>query len=89
VRSLGEIALETGDYAAAGFWLRRGREEYPDRFLDSWVDYALVRVAAHDGATDEVREIRTRAEAAYAPSDGWLTLLVAESEAYEWRLLKR
>jgi len=89
VRQLAEVSLETGDYSAAGFWLRRGREEYPDRFLDSWVDYALVRVAAHAGATEEVRELRTHAEAAYAPSDGWLTLLVAEAEAYEWRLLNK
>lgn len=89
VRHLAEIALETGRFDSAGFWLRRGREEYADRFLDSWTDYALVRVAAHEGASAELREIRARAETTYPPSDGWLTLLVAEAEAYEWRRMNK
>ena len=89
IRNLAELALEAKSYANAGVWLARGRADYPDRFLDSWTDYALVRVAIHGGDLEEVRELRAQAQTKYPPSDGWLTLLNAEAEAYEWKVLGR
>lgn len=89
IRNLAEIALDMKNFTNAGFWLARGRSDYPDQFLDSWTDYALVRVAIQSGKLNEVRELRAQAQGKYPPSDGWLTLLNAEAEAYEWQVLRR
>lgn len=89
IRNLAEIGLETKNFANAGFWLARGRADYPDSFLDSWTDYALVRVAIHQGRLDDVRRVRAEAQMKYPASDGWLTLLNAAAETYEWKVLRR
>jgi tetratricopeptide (TPR) repeat protein len=89
MRHLAELALEAKNYPSAAFWLTRGRSEHPDRFLDSWTDYALVRAAIHRGDLSEVRELRSTAQSKYPASDGWLTLLNAAAEAYEWQVLQR
>ncbi len=84
IRYLASIALDSGAYANAGFWLAKGRDEYPDSFLDSWVDYALLQVAVNTQDKKAVREIRVAATKKYPPSDPWFTLLDASAEAFEW-----
>jgi len=85
MRLLAQTALESGRYAVAGFWLARGREDYPDSFLDSWVDYALVKVAIAEKDETRMTALRQQAAQKYPPSDPWLTLLNAAAEAYEWK----
>ena len=85
MRYLGEIALQTGKMSQVSFWLNRGRSEYPDSFLDSWVDYALAEAAIGSDDLEELRRIRIEANQKFAPSDYWITLMNAAAEAFEWR----
>lgn len=84
IRHLAEITLEQQNYAQASFWLTKGKQEYPDEFLDSWVDYALVRAAHFEGDMEKMQELRVEAEKRYPPSDSWLTLLSASAEESFW-----
>lgn len=87
VRFLAQISLDAGLTPRASFWLSTGREQFPESFLDSWVDYALVRIAIEDGDIKRVRTLREQAMGKYAPSDHWLNLLEAAAEAFEWEQL--
>jgi tetratricopeptide (TPR) repeat protein len=84
MRFLAQISLESKKYTEAEFWLNKGRGEYPDSFLDSWVDYVLVRVAIGANDTAKVKSLVDEAEKKYPPSDDWLNLLQAASEAFYW-----
>jgi tetratricopeptide (TPR) repeat protein len=84
IRYLANISLETGKFQTAEFWLNRGRSDYPDRFLDSWVDYALVSAAIDEGDLAKVRMLRDSAAKKYPPSDPWMTLLNAAAEGFEY-----
>lgn len=84
LRHLAQIALDSGNFQSAEFWLSKGRAEYPDSFLDSWVDYALVQVAIHLDDQARVRSVQQQAQQRYAPADFWLNLLNAASEGYFW-----
>lgn len=84
IRALAGIAIETGKFSAATFWLQKGRSEYADSFLDSWVDYALMRAAISENDGQSVKDIRTTSMKKYPPSDQWLILLQAAAESYEW-----
>jgi hypothetical protein len=88
IRGLASIALDTGKFASAAFWLNKGRTDYPDNFLDSWVDYALMRIAVNQNSIQHVREIRQTAAKKYPPSDHWLVLLQAAAESFEWDQLQ-
>lgn len=85
IRHLSGIALDEGRYDQAAFWLKKGREQFPEAFLDSWVDYALLKVAVSQNDSSAVRQIKSEAEKRYPPSDHWLTLLQAAAENYQWR----
>ena len=84
MRFLAQLALDSKNYEEAEFWLTRGRSEYPESFLDSWVDYVLIRSAIHSGQEKEVSSILEDAKKKYPPSDDWLGLLIAAAEAYLW-----
>ena len=84
IKSLARIALETGRTASAEFWLNKGRADFPDRFLDSWVDYALLKVAIDQKDQSKVKSIRDAAAGRYPPSDFWVSLMNAAAEAFEW-----
>ena len=84
VRYLANIALNSKNYEHADFWLTRGREEYGERFLDSWVDYALVQISIHESNLSRVRELREAAIQKYPPSDPWINLMNAAAEKFEW-----
>ncbi|MCB0321480.1 MAG: hypothetical protein KDD60_11190, partial [Bdellovibrionales bacterium] len=85
IRGLSEIAFVQGHSEQVEFWLQRGRKDYPSKFLDSWVDYALARVALQTGDSKKAWKIRHEAENRYPPSDPWLTLLQASLESFEWK----
>lgn len=84
VRRLAEIALSLNKPEQAAHWLNKGRTDYPDAFLDSWVDYALVQSAI--GTKDFVRaeQIQSAANQKYTKSDFWLSMLNAASEIAHW-----
>jgi tetratricopeptide (TPR) repeat protein len=84
IRGLAEASLKVGDFAQASFWLTQGRDRFPQRFLDSWVDYALVRSAIGQREQEAVMSLRSEAEQRLPPSDGWLILMQGMAEAYEW-----
>lgn len=84
IRALALLSLKTGDYTQTSFWLETGRSRFPDKFLDSWVDYALLSAAAREENIARVQEIRAAAAGKYPPSDPWLTLLEARAEAVLW-----
>lgn len=84
MRHLAEIALQQRRHEQASFWLQKGREDFPDEFLDSWVDYALVKAAIDRGELKKVQELQQRAEQKYPPSDTWLVLLNSAAEAFYW-----
>ncbi len=85
MRALAKINLKLKNYEHAAFWLQKGQSEFPDFFLDSWVDYAEVVVAQSKGDLEQVRKLRQKAEKKYPPSDPWLTLLQASAESFEWQ----
>jgi tetratricopeptide (TPR) repeat protein len=84
IKALASIALENKKYREVIFWLTKGRTEYPDTFLDSWVDYALTRSYAANGDSEKVVETVERASSVYPPSDGWLILLQSAAEQARW-----
>lgn len=84
MRFLSQLALDRKNYKEAEFWLSRGRREYPDSFLDSWVDYVLMRIGISEEDDKKIKEVLQSATGKYPPSDEWLTLLKAASEAYYW-----
>lgn len=85
IRALAKIAIDSGNMESAKFWLRRGRSDFPDNFLDSWVDYALVQVAIKERDTAAVKSIVEQAQGRYAPSDFWLNMLNAAAETHRWQ----
>lgn len=85
IRYLAQIALEADKFSEAEFWLKKGRNEYPDAYLDSWIDYAFVHIAISEKNEKEVSRIQQDADAKYPPSDHWLTLLKAAAESWLWR----
>jgi Tfp pilus assembly protein PilF len=86
VRLLATSAIETGNFVDAEFWLKRGQEQYSEEFLDSWVDYALIKVAASKGDLAQMKEIQAKTLQKFPPSDHWVNLLNAAVEGYEWQI---
>ncbi len=84
IRELARIAMQRGNYDHAEFWLTRGRADFPDEFLDSWVDYALGESLLRQGKKEDLVRILDAAEKRYPPSDPWITLLKAAAESGFW-----
>ncbi|MBX7143840.1 MAG: hypothetical protein K1X79_05265 [Oligoflexia bacterium] len=84
MRGLAEVAVELGKLEQAEYWLTRGRKDYPDQFLDSWVEYVMVRRAAADNDFKRVQEVLSAASKKYPPSDAWLILSYAAAESMQW-----
>mgnify|MGYP000982494089 CR=1 FL=1 len=85
LRYLSLISLEQGNYEATRFWLTKAMKEYPDMFLDSWVDYAMMEVFTNLKETDNVKKLLTTTTEKYPPSDHWYTLLQSAGESYLWK----
>jgi tetratricopeptide (TPR) repeat protein len=84
LRYLGMIALASGDAVATKIYLTKGREQFPQHFLDSWTDYALIRAAIIERDSQQVQALRKEAFERFAPSDPWILLLDAASEGFLW-----
>lgn len=84
VRHLAELELRERNIKRAYQWLMKGQREHATFFLDSWVQYALVRCAVAQNDLNLVQDLRRVANERFPPSDGWVTLLNAEAESFIW-----
>jgi len=84
VRHLAEIALRERNFKRAYQWLVKGQREHAEFFLDSWVQYALVRCAVAQHQLSLVEDLQRVANERFPQSDGWITLLNAEAESFIW-----
>lgn len=85
IRYLARLALEQGNFEGAGFWLTKGRQEFPDYFVDSWVEYARMRIAAQTGDRATMSKLLEQAQKQYPPSDPWIVLAAATAEIGVWQ----
>lgn len=89
IKELIKIADAEHDCQKAAMWVAKGREVYPDAFLDGWYDYLLVEGAiakdANDAESrDEINRLRDAAIAKLPASDSWLALIMAATEQHAW-----
>jgi tetratricopeptide (TPR) repeat protein len=84
VKALASIAMENRKYKDALFWLKKGRADYAELFLDSWVDYALVKASTVLGQIPQAEQMANDANEKYPPSDGWLILMQSTLEQARW-----
>ncbi|RMD85949.1 MAG: hypothetical protein D6808_04295 [Candidatus Dadabacteria bacterium] len=89
IRLLALIALEKEDFERLVFWLNKGKEQFPDEFLDSWVNYALMIGYIGLDQKAEVAKLRKATSEKYPSSDPWVILLNARAEEYEWENVER
>lgn len=82
IRMMAELFLEQKRDREAGEWLQKGRELFPEQFLDSWVDYGLVRAAVDLYDKELVSQRQKDAIARHPASDYWVTLLDAIAEGF-------
>lgn len=82
IRLMAELYLDQKRDREAGEWLLKGRELFPEQFLDSWVDYGLVRAAVDLFDKDLVAQRQKDAIARHPASDYWVTLLDAIAEGF-------
>ncbi len=85
LRFLAKISLQRGELEPAAFWLARGRDDHPDHFLDSWVDYVLLKAAISEGDLEKAKKLSETAFSNFPPSDSWLTLMQAAFEHFQWQ----
>jgi tetratricopeptide (TPR) repeat protein len=84
IRSIAKLEFDSGKFNDVKFWLNKGRTDYPDRFLDSWVDYVLVESALRLHDIESADEVAVRARASFPPSEGWMVLLEGSLEKAKW-----
>ena len=85
-KKLAEVNLQLARPEKVKFWIEKGQKEYPDQFIDSWSEYALLESAIGMNDVEKMRVIRTEANQKYTPSDFWLSLINAATENKEWQL---
>jgi tetratricopeptide (TPR) repeat protein len=85
IRALAALALDLKRYPQGEFWLMKGRELFPQQFLDGWVDYAHMTILTEQDRASDVRELLAQASERYPQSDGWFQLLRARAEIYLWK----
>lgn len=88
IRALADLALRTGEFQHASFWLARGRQDYPDEFLDSEVDYRLEQAAAAQGDIKGLTTVWQAVTERYPESDSWASLAGSLYEITLWRTIQ-
>lgn len=84
VRLLASISMQTGQNDRARFWFEKGRADYSDAFVDSWVDYGQLNLALQSGDLPRARKVFEQAQKRLPPSDAWLIVMQASLEQAEW-----
>lgn len=85
VRLLANISMQTEQNDRARFWFDKGRADYSDAFVDSWVDYGQLNVALKSGDLPKARKVFEQAQKRLPPSDAWLIVMQASLEQAEWK----
>jgi tetratricopeptide (TPR) repeat protein len=85
VRLLANISMQTEQNDRARFWFDKGRADYSDAFVDSWVDYGQLNLALKSGDLPKARKVFEQAQKRLPPSDAWLIVMQASLEQAEWK----
>jgi tetratricopeptide (TPR) repeat protein len=85
VKLLAGISMQTGQNDRARFWFDKGRADYSDAFVDSWVDYGQLNLALKGDDLPKARKIFEQAQRRLPPSDAWLIVMQASLEQAEWQ----
>jgi tetratricopeptide (TPR) repeat protein len=85
VRLLASISMQTEQKDRAQFWFDKGRADYSDAFVDSWVDYGQLSLALKSGDMPKARKVFEQAQKRLPPSDAWLIVMQASLEQAEWK----
>ena len=84
IKLLMKILLEKKDYQKLKKWIEVLNIEFPDEFIDSWIDYAKVKVAISEDNKREALKVLEFAKDKYPESDSWINLAGASLETYLW-----
>ena len=84
IKLLMKILLEKKDYQKLKKWIEVLNIEFPDEFIDSWIDYAKVKVAISEDNKREALKVLEFAKDKYPESDSWINLAKASLETYLW-----
>jgi tetratricopeptide (TPR) repeat protein len=84
IRMLSAIALRNKDHDRARFWIERGQSDYSGDFIDSWVEFGLVKAAIEAKDLSRAKALVEDASKRYPPSDTWLILTQAALEQAQW-----
>ncbi|MGI6680618.1 MAG: tetratricopeptide repeat protein [Bdellovibrionota bacterium] len=84
VRLVMKILLDKKDFNNLKKWLAVSNEEFPNEFIDSWVDYAKVKVAINDKDKKTAIKILDEAKEKFPQSDLWINLASASLETFLW-----
>ena len=85
IRKLAEVNLTLNHPEKTVFWIEKGKHDYPDQFIDSWVPYALAQAAIARSDYTALRAVQAEANQKYAPSDFWVGLINATTETALWK----
>jgi tetratricopeptide (TPR) repeat protein len=85
-RKLAELNLQQNKPDKVKFWIEKGQKDFPEQFIDSWTQYALIESSIQLNDIETMRSIRMQANQKYSASDFWLGLINAATEHKEWQL---
>lgn len=85
VRHLANLALDAADYQSSEFWLNLGKRDFAQKFIDPWVEYALVKSLTEQGKYEQAEKVRFEALKRFSARDPWMTLMEAVSEVGFWK----
>ena len=84
IKLLMKILLEKKDYQKLKKWIEVSNTEFPNEFIDSWIEYAKVKIAISENNKREALKILESAKEKYPESDSWINLARASLETYLW-----
>lgn len=85
VRLLMKILLEKKEYKKLKKWIEVANTEFPNEFIDSWIDYAKVKIAISENDKKAAKNILMQAKEKFPESDSWINLASAALETYLWQ----
>lgn len=85
VRLLMKILLEKKEYKKLKKWIEVANTEFPNEFIDSWIDYAKVKIAISENDKKTAKNILMQAKEKFPESDSWINLASAALETYLWQ----
>jgi len=80
IRLLALSSFRVGDRKKAGFWAQKGKAEFPDRFVDSWMEYLAFNDLYSGSELVGIDEYLTQISSRYPASDLWVGVIGGEIE---------